>query len=461
MIDLLDLHTEGGGAFAIGSYTWSFATGLVTSGLTGDSTNGFGLLLDPAARTGIVGLPGDGIPQNLMVSGAVDRILIDWEDVASTNLAGYNLYRSLSAAGPFVEYVTNLMSSTFTDTNVVFGPTYYYMVTTVKSSGSVSPASAVAGAQSLDFTEPTAPTGLAATPSDRVVGLNWNDHAESDLARYTVYRSTQPGGPYTVIQSNALLSQTADLNVTNLITYYYLVTASDLAGNESSNSVEVSATPTPFPVGLIPEHLVAMPVDFTQIDLSWQDGFGTETGFLLQRALDTNFTQQLVTFDLEANATAYADSGTLASMTYYYRLLAVNGGGSSAWSAVTSARTRDYVGGPLTVYYDFEGDFEDHPEAGLFKDDLLNVTGGVLSNDAPAATPWSSQCYYFDNRTNYQSAHTDVWSLDLMSGHAYTLMFWIQIDHAEQNGLGVTLFDTTWLPPGQSQVAPNPSPKIG
>ena len=46
---------------------------------------------------------------------------------------------------------------------------------------------------------PAAPTGLAATPGDTQVALNWNDNGESDLAGYNVYRSTTQGGPYTKI----------------------------------------------------------------------------------------------------------------------------------------------------------------------------------------------------------------------------------------------------------------------
>ena len=37
--------------------------------------------------------------------------------------------------------------------------------------------------------------------------------------------------------------------------------------------------------------------------------------------------------------------------------------------------------GALTAYYDFEGDFNDHPGAGVNADDLVNVTGGFLAAD--------------------------------------------------------------------------------
>ncbi len=95
-----------------------------------------------------------------------------------------------------------------------------------------------------DVTPPVAPTGLAPTAGDGFVDLDWSDNGEGDLDGYTVYRATSTGGPYSAL-NGTLLSASAytDNTVANGTTYYYVVTASDLTGNESSDSAEVSATP--------------------------------------------------------------------------------------------------------------------------------------------------------------------------------------------------------------------------
>jgi len=95
-----------------------------------------------------------------------------------------------------------------------------------------------------DITPPAAPTGLVALTGDGRIDLDWNDSAEGDLGGYTVYRATVFGGPYS-IASGGLVgpSQFTDDGLTNGTTYYYVVTASDLTGNESMNSAEASATP--------------------------------------------------------------------------------------------------------------------------------------------------------------------------------------------------------------------------
>ena len=93
-----------------------------------------------------------------------------------------------------------------------------------------------------DTTPPAAPTGLTATAGDGSVSLDWADNGESDLALYTVYRSTTPGGGYTSL-GNVTISAFNDNGAANGTTYYYVVTASDASANESAQSAEASATP--------------------------------------------------------------------------------------------------------------------------------------------------------------------------------------------------------------------------
>ena len=94
-----------------------------------------------------------------------------------------------------------------------------------------------------DTTPPAAPAGLAATVGDGYVDLAWLGNHEIDLADYTVYRSTTSGSGYTAIASGLVSSNYLDSSVVNGITYYYVVTATDVLSNESDRSAEVSALP--------------------------------------------------------------------------------------------------------------------------------------------------------------------------------------------------------------------------
>ena len=58
-----------------------------------------------------------------------------------------------------------------------------------------------------------------------------------------MYRATSSGGPYSAICGLVSASAYDDNGVSNGTTYYYVVTASDLTGNESAESAEANATP--------------------------------------------------------------------------------------------------------------------------------------------------------------------------------------------------------------------------
>ena len=91
-------------------------------------------------------------------------------------------------------------------------------------------------------TPPPAPTGLTATPSLAQVSLAWT--ASVAASSYRIYRSTTNGGPYTQIASGVTATSYTDLGLNNGTTYYYVVTAFNSFGGESSQSAQASAAPS-------------------------------------------------------------------------------------------------------------------------------------------------------------------------------------------------------------------------
>lgn len=78
-------------------------------------------------------------------------------------------------------------------------------------------------------------------PSSSSVTLTWNPNTESDLAGYKVYRATSSGtygAPIATIQGNTTSYIATGLQFGT--TYFFVVTAYDIAGNESAYSNEVS-----------------------------------------------------------------------------------------------------------------------------------------------------------------------------------------------------------------------------
>jgi PA14 domain/Galactose oxidase-like, Early set domain/Glyoxal oxidase N-terminus len=118
-------------------------------------------------------------------------------------------------------------------------PPGHYMLFVINSTGVPSMASIIRVKNVLP-PPPSAPTGLAAVGGPARVSLAWN---AVPSASYNVKRSTQNGGPYSVIASLLASPSYEDSNVTPGTTYYYVVSASN-SGGESPNSSQASATPT-------------------------------------------------------------------------------------------------------------------------------------------------------------------------------------------------------------------------
>jgi hypothetical protein len=93
---------------------------------------------------------------------------------------------------------------------------------------------------------PSVPGNLTAAAGGTQVVLNWSIAAGA--TNYNVKYSTTSGGPYTTIASLPTTSFT-NTGLTSGVTYYYVVSAVNAAG-ESTNSSQVSATPMTPPVNL-------------------------------------------------------------------------------------------------------------------------------------------------------------------------------------------------------------------
>ena len=114
------------------------------------------------------------------------------------------------------------------------------------------------------------------------------------------------------------------------------VNANGTSAYAVSNSVAVPPDATP---PAAPSNLTATNVAQTTLTLNWQDNSNNETGFTIQRATNSTFTKNLVTINVGANMTSYADSGLTKNTKYFYRILATNVAFNSPWSPILNVAT--------------------------------------------------------------------------------------------------------------------------
>ncbi|MGE5206030.1 MAG: alpha-amylase family glycosyl hydrolase [Chlamydiota bacterium] len=101
----------------------------------------------------------------------------------------------------------------------------------------------LATSEGVNLTPPEAVTGLHVTNEGNAqVSVSWN--GASGTVSYNVYHSPVSGGGYIKVNSAPVTDTSfTDTGLSNAVTYYYVVTAVDSAGNESGLSDEVSAMP--------------------------------------------------------------------------------------------------------------------------------------------------------------------------------------------------------------------------
>lgn len=87
-----------------------------------------------------------------------------------------------------------------------------------------------------------------------------------------------------------------------------------------------------------PSGLGAMPISSSQIDLSWTDNSGNETGFKIEQKIGVGGTYSQIAA-VGADETTYSDTGLTGGTTYYYQVRAYNSAGDSAYSNEANATT--------------------------------------------------------------------------------------------------------------------------
>jgi hypothetical protein len=183
-------------------------------------------------------------PSDVTATAGDGQAIINWGTVLGAT--SYNLYYATStgvtrANGTKVSGV----SSGQTVTGLTNDTVYYFVVTALDTNGESIESSQVMikPVHSAPPAVPAAPAGVFASAGNGKVDLSWN--TVKDATSYTIYWSTSPdvtraGG--TKI-ANITKSPYQHANLTNGISYYYIVTASNGTG-ESAPSDEVSAQPT-------------------------------------------------------------------------------------------------------------------------------------------------------------------------------------------------------------------------
>jgi fibronectin type 3 domain-containing protein len=285
----------------------------------------------PSAPTGLTATPGAGA-----------SVTLDWHANEEPDLDHYYVRWSTTPGGPYTT-VGYPQSSVYTDscpsTEVhchLYTCRIYYVVQAVDKDSQVSPPSNEASAR-LYCNPPAAPEELTASAANGYVSLQWD--AVSGATAYRVYRSDNADGPFTRLVQQVAATFT-DYDVQNGTTYFYRVTAVDVAGNESGPSDVVSATPTGIIIGDVeppaaPTGLTATAGD-GRVQLDWNDNSEPDLDHYL--VLESTEPDAFHGLSYVTVASDYLDTAVSNGMTYYFKVRAIDHAGNrSDYSAIVPA----------------------------------------------------------------------------------------------------------------------------
>lgn len=221
------------------------------SGLLQDLQN-FIFLGDPATNLRI---PAPQSPAGVTAAGGNQRVDIAW--LASPEAATYNLYRAGNAAGPYFRINSApLTEISFVDLDVFNTVSYFYSVTAVDAGGFEGPFSNLNGdcatdgpdcvkAVPLNPDPPAVPTGFTAVDlgTGGTVILAWNPNPETDLSFYTLNYGTAAGIYDQEIQVGPGKTSLTLPGLTNGVSYFFALTATNTSGKVSGFSAEATSIP--------------------------------------------------------------------------------------------------------------------------------------------------------------------------------------------------------------------------
>ncbi|HWE03064.1 MAG TPA: fibronectin type III domain-containing protein [Tepidisphaeraceae bacterium] len=219
----------------------------------------------------------------------------------------------------------NSTSTSYHDTTVSPGMTYYYRISATNSAGTSTPT-----VSSATLTLPAAPTLTVASSTPTSISLSWTPSVSA--TSYLLERSANAGVTWTsaVTQSTTTYANTG---LTPNTAYQFRVTAINGTGSSTVSSTASATTPLATPTGF-----GLTVASATEIDLAW-NAVASATNYKIERSPNGTTWTTLTTMGLTGASDTYADTTVAAGTTYYYRISATSGSGVSVATAASSALT--------------------------------------------------------------------------------------------------------------------------
>lgn len=360
-------------------------------------------------------------PTNLTATAvSSEKVTLSWQDTA-TNTAGFQVFRSTSQGGPYVAVGTTTASKmTFSDSTLTAATKYYYQVDAINTNGSSGYNIVPGGKLTVNYYLTNG--GLSALPNyatmtptstfqDTTFGINFTNAGVDWTATYTGYIVIPTTGLYTFntnsddgsalyIDGNEVVNNNgahAPQTVTGTVTlpagvhtiqvqYFQAGGGQQLSAQISGPGIALQNIPASMlgqpPVSVTtlaapaipaaPSGLTGTVMGPNKVALAWTDNDTNAIRYQVWRSPVTDAAYALLTTLTGQGTNAYTDSSLTQSSVYYYKVLALNEGGSSPYSNEVRDST---TANPITIVT-----MAEIPVQNLYNDTTVTITLAATSN---------------------------------------------------------------------------------
>ena len=254
-LSITQVTASGSTAFTVGGYSppLSVSAGQKTTVMAnflpasvGATSGNISIVSNASATPTSVALSGSGVaatytlnvsPTSLSFGNVTTGTSSSSQNVTVTNTGNSKVGISqIAVSGTGYSVTGGSTPVTLSPSQTLTLTTQFHPTVAGSASGSISIVSNATGSPAA-----VSLSGTGVVPVQHSVALTWGA-SSSSVSGYNIYRSTVNGSSYTKVNSLLVTGLSfSDANVQSGGTYYYVTTAVDAAGNESSNSNQVSA----------------------------------------------------------------------------------------------------------------------------------------------------------------------------------------------------------------------------
>ena len=261
-----------------GTYEAAFvipgAVDVIDGTVTGSFTDAAGNQAPSRAALTYLNVANPPLPSQLSSFAVSETEMnITWTKSNATDFASYMLFRSAGAGvdstSTLLKTETNSGTTSYSDTDLKVGVTYFYALYTVDKSALMAKSNVIA-AQTAN-NPPAAVTLAAFVVSESEVELDWSRSTAVDFASYQLFRSDSvnvtTASPLLQTQTTSTTTTYRDTDRKPVTDYYYAVFTVDKAGLTSKSNVVKATTFVNQPPKSVT--LFVTKEDSTSVTLGW------------------------------------------------------------------------------------------------------------------------------------------------------------------------------------------------